>query len=87
MPLNRPYHAIRHTQKIRTLSTVPQPEYSLEGVVPAVTQLSEEEQMMKDAAAKFAREQIGPLVRQMDERKETDMGVIKGLFENGVSPL
>ncbi|XP_071827715.1 short/branched chain specific acyl-CoA dehydrogenase, mitochondrial-like [Apostichopus japonicus] len=83
LPLNRPYHAIRHTQKIRTLSTVPQPEYSLEGVVPAVTQLSEEEQMMKDAAAKFAREQIGPLVRQMDEGKETDMGVIKGLFENG----
>ncbi len=51
----------------------------------AATLLSEEEQMLKDAAAKFAQDKMAPLVREMDESGEMNMGIIDGLFEQGVS--
>ena len=47
-------------------------------------QLSEDELLMKEMVAKFAKEQIGPLVREMDERGETNMDIIQALFDNGV---
>ena len=34
---------------------------------------------------RFATEQIGPLVRKMDEESKMDPAMIRGLFENGVS--
>lgn len=76
-----PHQPCLHAQRMSSSS--PQLEYQHGGLVPALTQLTEEEQMMKAAAAKFSQEQIGPLVRQMEEQKKTDMNVIKGLFENG----
>ncbi|XP_041065560.1 short/branched chain specific acyl-CoA dehydrogenase, mitochondrial isoform X2 [Carcharodon carcharias] len=44
---------------------------------------TEEEMMMKETVAKFAQEQIAPLVRKMDEESHMDESVIAGLFEQG----
>ena len=41
----------------------------------ALTQLSEEEQMFRDTVRRFAVEQIGPLVRGMDESQQMDFGL------------
>ena len=35
--------------------------------------------------SKYAREEIAPKVREMDETATMDPGIIKGLFEQGVS--
>ncbi|ORZ33600.1 acyl-CoA dehydrogenase/oxidase [Catenaria anguillulae PL171] len=45
--------------------------------------LTEEEAMMKEAAARFAREKVKPLVMKMDEEEKMDPSIIKGLFEQG----
>ncbi|XP_038071103.1 short/branched chain specific acyl-CoA dehydrogenase, mitochondrial-like [Patiria miniata] len=85
-------HQLRNiiTPLARRLTTVADPSQSYAaasghqaGRLPA-TQLSEEEQLMKDMVAKFAKEQIGPLVREMDDRGETDMGIIQAMFDNGL---
>ena len=41
--------------------------------------------MLKDAAARFAQDKMAPLVKQMDDTGVMDMGIIDGLFEQGVS--
>eukprot|EP00731_Ephydatia_muelleri_P020430 Em0013g157a len=48
-----------------------------------LTTFSEEEQLMKDAAANFARQKIQPLVKEMDENSHMDASVIQGLFKQG----
>ncbi|XP_035675029.1 short/branched chain specific acyl-CoA dehydrogenase, mitochondrial-like [Branchiostoma floridae] len=53
-------------------------------VVMPLTVLSEDEQMMRDSVAKFAKEKIGPLVREMDQNSKMDDSVLQGLFENGL---
>lgn len=35
--------------------------------------------------ARFAREKVQPLVREMDESSQMDKSIINGLFEQGVS--
>ncbi|MGH9595671.1 MAG: acyl-CoA dehydrogenase [Edaphobacter sp.] len=50
----------------------------------ALTQLAEDEQMFRDTVRRFAVEQIGPLVRGMDESQQMDAGLIKKLFELGL---
>src|ERR1700679_53773 len=57
---------------------------SQDAVPMALTQLSEEEQMFRDTVRRFAVEQIGPLVRYMDESQQMDSGIIKKLFELGL---
>ncbi|XP_065919576.1 short/branched chain specific acyl-CoA dehydrogenase, mitochondrial-like [Dysidea avara] len=52
-----------------------------------VTQLSDDEKMMKEAVIKFAQEKVAPLVREMDEKEELDQSVINGLFEQGFMGL
>ncbi|XP_022107173.1 short/branched chain specific acyl-CoA dehydrogenase, mitochondrial-like isoform X2 [Acanthaster planci] len=84
-------HQIRsiNTPLARTRSTVtdpnqrPVPGGSQARRLPG-NQLSEDELMMKEMVAKFAKEQISPLVREMDEKGETDMGIIQALFDNGL---
>lgn len=49
-----------------------------------LTKLSEEEEAIRDLAAKVAREKILPLVRKMDQESKLDPSIIKALFENGV---
>jgi alkylation response protein AidB-like acyl-CoA dehydrogenase len=50
----------------------------------ALTQLSEDEQMFRDTVRQFALEQIGPLVRGMDEAQQMDPALIKKLFNLGL---
>lgn len=48
-----------------------------------LTKLSEEEQAIRDLAAKVANEKIAPLVRKMDQESKMDQSIIDALFENG----
>ena len=50
----------------------------------ALTQLSEDERMFRDTIRQFACEQIGPLVRGMDEAQQMDAALIKKLFGLGL---
>jgi butyryl-CoA dehydrogenase/short/branched chain acyl-CoA dehydrogenase len=50
----------------------------------ALTQLREDEQLFRDTIRRFAVEQIGPLVRGMDESQQMDAGLIRKLFELGL---
>lgn len=48
-----------------------------EQLIPPLTQLTEDEQMLKEAAADFAEASIKPLVEEMDENAKLDPGLIK----------
>ena len=50
----------------------------------ALTQLSDDERMFRDTVRQFAIEQIGPLVRTMDESQQMDAALIKKLFDLGL---
>jgi alkylation response protein AidB-like acyl-CoA dehydrogenase len=50
----------------------------------ALTQLGEDEQLFRETVRRFATEQIGPLVRVMDEAQQMDAGLIRKLFELGL---
>jgi alkylation response protein AidB-like acyl-CoA dehydrogenase len=50
----------------------------------ALTQLSEDEQLFRNTVRRFATEQIGPLVRNMDEAQQMDAGLIQKLFGLGL---
>jgi butyryl-CoA dehydrogenase/short/branched chain acyl-CoA dehydrogenase len=50
----------------------------------ALTQLSEDERMFRDTIRQFAGEQIGPLVRGMDEAQQMDAALIEKLFGLGL---
>lgn len=50
----------------------------------ALTNLSEEEQAMKDMVKRLAQEKIQPLVKKMDDESMMDRSVIDLLFQNGV---
>jgi alkylation response protein AidB-like acyl-CoA dehydrogenase len=54
------------------------------GGATALTQLGEDERMFRDAVRQFAGEQIGPLVRGMDEAQQMDAGLIQKLFALGL---
>jgi len=51
---------------------------------PALTQLSEEEAMFQSVVRKFAREQIGPHVREMDEAGVFRKDILTKIFELGL---
>ncbi|MEX0648388.1 MAG: acyl-CoA dehydrogenase [Balneolaceae bacterium] len=51
--------------------------------IPPLTQLTEDEQMLKDAAAEFADTIIKPKVQEMDEAGKLDPELIKQFFEMG----
>lgn len=51
---------------------------------PAVTMLSDEEQMMKDMVARFAKEKIEPKVVSMENDSKHCPQLLKELFENGL---
>jgi butyryl-CoA dehydrogenase/short/branched chain acyl-CoA dehydrogenase len=50
----------------------------------ALTKLGEDEQLFRDTIRRFAVEQIGPLVRRMDESQQMDAVLIRKLFELGL---
>jgi alkylation response protein AidB-like acyl-CoA dehydrogenase len=49
-----------------------------------LTELSDEEKLFRGAVRQFAREQIAPLARQMDEQQQMDSGLVRKLFELGI---
>ncbi len=51
---------------------------------PALTSLSDEEQMFREAVRDFSTSEIAPLVSQMDQTRELDAGLIPQLFELGL---
>ena len=50
----------------------------------ALTSLSDEEQMFREAVRDFSTSEITPLVSQMDRRQELDAGLLPQLFELGL---
>ncbi|KAI1707916.1 acyl-CoA dehydrogenase, middle domain-containing protein [Ditylenchus destructor] len=55
----------------------------LEGPPPPVTQLSEEENTLRETVKRFSNDVVKPLVRQMDHNSKMDPSVIQGTFDNG----
>ena len=49
-----------------------------------VSQLSEEESMLQETVRRFARKQIAPLAKEMDEQQKMSPALIKQLFEQGL---
>ena len=49
-----------------------------------LTELTDEEHLFKETVAYFAREEIGPLVAEMDEAAKFDPGLIKKFFDLGL---
>lgn len=48
-----------------------------------VTQFTEDEEMIRDAARHWANEELRPLVRDMDDEGKTRPEVVQGLFDHG----
>lgn len=59
-------------------------ETILSGAVQPLTQLSEDEQMLRDAAAEFAQQEITPRILEMDEKAALDPDLVKSFFEMGL---
>ncbi len=55
-----------------------------EGVARPLTVLSEEERMFRDMVRRFAKEQVGPHVREMDEAGVFRKDILKKLFDVGL---
>ena len=58
--------------------------HSAEAPPQALTQLSDEEKMFQATVRRFAREQIGPHVREMDEAGVFRKDIIRQFFELGL---
>ena len=56
----------------------------IENAIPPLTQLTEDEQMLRDAAADFAKSSIAPLVHEMDAEAKLNPGLVKEFFEMGL---
>jgi short-chain 2-methylacyl-CoA dehydrogenase len=56
----------------------------IKGAMQPLTRLSEEELMFRDVVRKFARKEVAPLVRKMDEEGKLDAGLLKKLFAQGM---
>ncbi len=54
------------------------------GTVRPLTVLDEDERMLRDMVAEFARNEIGPKVRRMDEEGVFDRSLLKQMFELGL---
>lgn len=54
------------------------------GVPQPLTVLSEDEQLFRDSISQFARETIGPKVREMDEHGKFDPEIIQQFFQLGL---
>ena len=52
--------------------------------IPPLTQLTEDEQMLKEATADFAQNSLAPLVQKMDKQAKLEKSVIDDCFEMGL---
>lgn len=71
--------AVTRSSSASSLSTRP---LSTAKLAP-LSQLTEEEAMLKESVARWAKEVVAPRVRAMDEKKQIDQEVIKSMFEQG----
>ncbi len=60
-----------------------EPTVHLPSVVPALTTLSEEEQMFQASVRQFAQERVRPLAKEMDEQGQFSMDLIREFFQLG----
>lgn len=56
----------------------------VEQLMPPLTKLTEDEQMLKDAAAEFANTVIKPKVQEMDEKAKLDPDLVQQFFDMGL---
>jgi alkylation response protein AidB-like acyl-CoA dehydrogenase len=49
-----------------------------------LTQLSDEETLFRGTVRQFARDEVAPLVRRMDEEQQMDAGLLRRLFDLGL---
>jgi len=54
---------------------------------PALTTLTEQEQMFREAARDFAETEVAPKIREMDRAQTMDPGLIRQLFELGLMAI
>lgn len=54
------------------------------GAGRVLTHLSDEERLFRSTVRQFARDEIAPLVRRMDEEQHVDAGLLRKLFELGL---
>ncbi|KAE8357720.1 acyl-CoA dehydrogenase/oxidase [Aspergillus caelatus] len=81
-----PSHLARSTHAFSTTSR--RRDVDLSTLTPTpITLLSETESMMADTVSKFAQEQIGPKVRDMDEAEAMDPAIVEQLFEQGLMSI
>ncbi|KAL4799048.1 acyl-CoA dehydrogenase/oxidase [Aspergillus venezuelensis] len=60
-------------------------EADITGLTPTpISHFSETESLMAETVSKFALEQIGPKVREMDEAETMDAALVEQLFEQGI---
>ncbi|KAJ9192418.1 hypothetical protein DTO166G4_3044 [Paecilomyces variotii] len=78
--------SVRPLQCARTFVATPRRrEADLSHLTPTpITLLSETEALMAEQVSKFAQEQIGPKVREMDEAETMDPTLVEQLFEQGI---
>jgi len=57
---------------------------SIHDAPPALTALSEDEQLFRKTVRQIAADEIAPLVRSMDEAQQMDAGLIRKLFDLGL---
>lgn len=75
------------TKQLHSIICFQQFSYCLSHARPPVTQLTEDERILKESVRKFAEEEIRPLVSKMDEESEMDQKVIDACFEQGFMGL
>lgn len=56
----------------------------VEQLMPPLTKLTEDEQMLKEAAAEFANTVIKPKVQEMDEKAKLDPDLVQQFFDMGL---
>ncbi|MGD8730022.1 MAG: acyl-CoA dehydrogenase family protein, partial [Gemmatimonadota bacterium] len=54
---------------------------------PALTTLTEQEQMFREAAREFAQSEVAPKIMEMDKAQSLDPGLIQQLFELGLMAI
>ena len=63
---------------------MPEPVDAAAGIPAPFSTLTEDERLFRDSVRAFAREQVAPLVRTMDEQQALDPGLLRALFDLGV---
>ena len=71
----------RGVKKIENMDTSTKTDCAIH---PALTSLSDVEQMFREAVRDFATSEIAPLVSRMDHNQEIDAGLLPQLFELGL---